>query len=244
MSPRTWEIRIMRTRSLASILGIATLAFLGTCGCGSRQPSQPSASAPSTAPATAPGSAPVEAPVPQAGESGAETAQGAPHPVPLVPAHGQGGHELTWQAPEGWEVETPSSAMRRAQYRLPAVKGDTEAGECAVFFFGSGQGGDVGANVQRWAGQFKGSGGAPPTPKVTEIKAGGLTVTRVEAKGTYEASGGMGAPHGGGGEKQGYMLLGAIVAGPDANWFFKCTGPEKTMEANRQRFDRMIASAR
>ncbi len=37
---------------------------------------------------------------------------------------------------------------------------------------------------------------------------------------------------------------GASPPGPDANWFFKCTGPEKTMQANAQRFDRRIASVR
>jgi len=44
--------------------------------------------------------------------------------------------------------------------------------------------------------------------------------------------------------KPGYMLLGAIVEGPDANWFFKCTGPAATMKANRADFDAMIASVR
>jgi hypothetical protein len=44
--------------------------------------------------------------------------------------------------------------------------------------------------------------------------------------------------------KTDYMLLGAIVPGPDANWFFKCTGPQKTMEANRAPFDALLASVR
>ena len=41
-----------------------------------------------------------------------------------------------------------------------------------------------------------------------------------------------------------YMLLGAIVPGGEANWFFRCTGPEKTMEAHRARFDALLASIR
>ena len=40
------------------------------------------------------------------------------------------------------------------------------------------------------------------------------------------------------------MLLGAIVPGADANWFFRCTGPEKTIAANRAAFDGFIASVK
>jgi hypothetical protein len=76
------------------------------------------------------------------------------------------------------------------------------------------------------------------------MKAGGLSISRAEARGTY-----TGSPMsmGGGPEpapKADYMLLGAIVPGPESNWFFKCTGPEKTMEANRTRFDALLASVR
>jgi len=163
-------------------------------------------------------------------------------PLPLLPAHAlMGGSGLSWTAPEGWQIETPSSSMRRAQYRIPASPGDPEDAECGVFYFGVGQGGDVQGNVERWASQFKGPEGAEAVPKVTEVRVGGLAVTEVELKGTYTPSQ-MGSPLESGGPKPGYMLLGAIVPGSGANWFFKCTGPEKTMEANRQRFGLMIAS--
>jgi len=42
--------------------------------------------------------------------------------------------------------------------------------------------------------------------------------------------------------KPGYLLMGAVVPGPDANWFIKCTGPEKTLQANRDRFDALLGS--
>ena len=74
------------------------------------------------------------------------------------------------------------------------------------------------------------------------LKAGGLTVSRAEVRGTYTPSpmamGSSSEPQ----PKPDYMLLGAIVPGGDANWFFKCTGPAKTMEANRARFDALLAS--
>jgi hypothetical protein len=53
---------------------------------------------------------------------------------------------------------------------------------------------------------------------------------------------GMGAAASG--EQPGYMLLGAVAEGPDANWFFKLTGPEITVEAQRAAFDGMIQSLR
>ena len=38
------------------------------------------------------------------------------------------------------------------------------------------------------------------------------------------------------------MLLGAIAEGPDANWFFKVTGPEVTVKANQGAFEKMLQS--
>jgi len=148
--------------------------------------------------------------------------------------------ELAWTAPKEWIAETPKSGMRKAQYRLPAAPGDKEGGECVVYYFGAGQGGEVKANLDRWAAQFRGWGKAPP--KFSEMTAGGFTISRAEVHGTYTPSpmsmGGGPDPE----PKPESMLLGAIVPGPDANWFFKCTGPEKTMEANRARFDALLAS--
>jgi hypothetical protein len=45
-------------------------------------------------------------------------------------------------------------------------------------------------------------------------------------------------------QKPGYALLGAIVEGPDANWFFKLTGPAATVDAQRQAFEAMVGSLR
>jgi hypothetical protein len=42
--------------------------------------------------------------------------------------------------------------------------------------------------------------------------------------------------------KPNQMLLGAIAKGPDANWFFKLTGPKATVEAQRSAFDALISS--
>jgi len=158
--------------------------------------------------------------------------------VPVVPAGaGTGATGLAWVVPGDWKAETPSSSMRRAQYRVPGPGGDAE---CVVFYFGPGQGGDASSNAARWASQFRApeGGGPAPAPKTAGLRVGDLEVTTVDVEGTY--AGGVGGAATGG--KHGYRLVGAIVAGPDANWFFKLTGPGKTVAGQAEAFFGMIRS--
>ena len=60
---------------------------------------------------------------------------------------------VAWTVPAGWEL-APARQMRIATYRIHAIAGDPEDAECAVYFFGAGQGGTVEANLDRWAHQF------------------------------------------------------------------------------------------
>lgn len=154
------------------------------------------------------------------------------------PGSGTGSQGLTWTPPSGWTKETPSSPMRRAQYRLPGSAGP---GECVVFYFGPGQGGDAKANAARWASQFRRPDGSPvgDAYRTQNTKVGDVAVVLVEVTGTYV--GGMGGGPGGA-ERANYMLLGAIADGPDAKWFFRATGPRPTLEAQRVAFNRMIRS--
>ncbi len=169
---------------------------------------------------------------------------GKGEPAPAIPGpppgSGSGSQGLTWTTPAGWIKETPSSPMRRAQYRIPGPGGP---GECVVFYFGPGQGGDAKANAARWAGQFRRPDGSPMGDGYTmqETKVGDLTVVLVEITGTYV--GGMGGGPAGP-ERPDYMLLGAIADGPDAKWFFRATGAQATLEAQRAAFNRMIRSLR
>jgi hypothetical protein len=240
-------------------LGLALALVLA--GCSGNQDKSNTTSAAGAAPATAGDSS-------QAGAAGEPSAGGQPTAAadgrpalmrahdPVPPGHGGdavpgpgpvGGPsphgELRWDAPGGWTAERPASQMRMAQYRVPAAAGDGEPGECVVFYFGPGQGGDASSNVARWASQFSAPKGGPAESRVTEQKVGERLVTRIEVAGTYQptsmAFGGDQPP-----PRPGYMLLGAIVPGGDANWFFRCTGPEKTMQANRQAFDGLVASIR
>jgi hypothetical protein len=167
---------------------------------------------------------------------------GSAPPIVLPPIEkeaGTGDAALAWTAPSGWIEERPSSPMRRAQYRVPGPGGD---GECAVFYFGPGQGGDPMSNADRWADQFTLPDGssARTAMKTSELSVNGLAVVLVEVTGTYK--GGMTMTAAPATPKLGYRLLGAVAPGPDANWFFKLTGPDTTVRTQRDAFVGMVKS--
>lgn len=147
---------------------------------------------------------------------------------------------LRWTMPAGWTAQ-PERPMRAATYVVPAAPGDTAPGECAVFFFGRGQGGSVADNIDRWRSQMVGADGKPAPAKIDNRTSRGLAVTMVDASGGYT---GMGGPMAASSRAvPGYRLLGAVVEGPGGNTIFvKFTGPAKTVAANQQKFDQLLAS--
>jgi len=151
-----------------------------------------------------------------------------------LPALADGVAGIGWKAPESWKKE-PDRPMRAATYTIAPVKGDTEAAECGVFFFGSGQGGSVEANIARWTGQFDGA--KAPTPK--QEKIAGFDVSSVQLEGTYTQPNMMN-PNAPKAPKPGTELYAFIVAAPEGNVFFKLSGPKKTVEAAKGDFVKMI----
>ena len=129
-----------------------------------------------------------------------------------------------------------------ATYVVPAASGDPEDGECAVFYFGSGQGGTIAANVERWLKQFEQPDGKSSREAAItrNLEVDGLKITTVEVGGTYTA--GMAPRTGAGTRKQDFHLLAAIVEGPEGAVFFKLTGPEQTVLSQRAGFDLLIRS--
>jgi hypothetical protein len=158
----------------------------------------------------------------------------------LVPSHARemptSGAGLAWDVPKTWKAEPPASSMRLATYRLPALPGDPEAPELGVFYFGSGQGGSVDANVERWSRQFEGT----PKPERSQKRVNGLAVTSVRLAGTYLAPGGPTMQSQG--KRADFRLLGAIVEAPEGLVFFKLTGPAATVGAAQADFDALVAS--
>lgn len=149
---------------------------------------------------------------------------------------------LEWTPPPAWET-APPRPMRAATYVVPAALGDSEPGECAVFYFGLGQGGSVQDNLDRWTAQFE-----PPEPvadldvKLEDLKIRGVFITMIDVTGTFLWKPRPAAPQAV--PKPGYRLLGAIAEGPEGLVFFKLTAPAATAAAAREPFLDMLRSVR
>jgi len=195
---------------MGCVLAVAVLAFVAW-----NRNQQP-------APAAPPESAPAPA---------AEPAQGAdPHAPAEPPDPG-----LTWKVPSGWSDQGPRN-LRLATYVIIG-RGSAARAECAVYYFGPGQGGPVDSNLDRWIGEFEHAG----TPERSRLTIDGIPVSRVRVKGGYLAHGGS---MGGALETAlpDHELLGAIVEGPEGSLFFKLVGPVATVDPAVADFDKMIAS--
>lgn len=143
---------------------------------------------------------------------------------------------ISWRVPGRWPVG-PARQMRVATYSIPSQNDGTEGGECAVFYFGASEGGDVEANMARWVSQFEPSGDPDRTSRTVDD----MKVHLIDLSGVYLASGGpmMGGPKE---RKEGYRLLGAIVEGPQGSVFFKMTGPSALVETAEKEFDTLVGS--
>jgi hypothetical protein len=152
--------------------------------------------------------------------------------------HAESAAGLHWSAPAGWKTGAPQP-MRAATYAVAAAPGDRAAAECALYFFGAGQGGTVQANLDRWKSQFAAPAGKPAAAAVAVRTINGLKVTTIDVAGEYS---GLGGPMAASKPVAGYRLLGAIVEAPGGNVFIKFTGPANTIGANRAKFDQLLAS--
>ena len=159
--------------------------------------------------------------------------------VSMAKAGNAGG--LSWASPTEWVVKD-AARMRVATYVIPATTGDSEDGECAVYFFGPGQGGSVRANIRRWLGQFRTSGGGPvdDLAQVDTLAIGDVEVTLLRVSGTYLFKPAPFAPKVT--PKPGYRMLAAIAQGPTGPVFFKVTAPEKTAKNAEAAFQKMLQS--
>lgn len=150
---------------------------------------------------------------------------------------------ISWTAPASWK-SLGEKPMRAATYAVTPAPGDADPAECAVYYFGPGQGGSVQANIDRWVGQFEQANGKPSKEVATIQKRTihGLSVSTVDVSGSYGGMGGpMAATHV---KKPGYRMLAAIVEAPQGAVFFKFTGPVKTVKANQASFEKMLDSVK
>jgi hypothetical protein len=147
--------------------------------------------------------------------------------------------DLSFKVPAEWKKETPKSNMRKVQLKVEPVKGDDEAAEFVVFAFANGAG-SVESNIDRWEKMFVDADKKTPKAKVEKKKGVNVDVTRAEISGRYIASVMPGAAAKN--DKPNYRLLGAIVETKDTGYFFRLTGPEKTVAEASKAFDSMIES--
>jgi hypothetical protein len=152
------------------------------------------------------------------------------------PKRAAGPTEIAYNVPATWQKAENPSPMRKETYKIPRAQGDAEDAELSI----SQAGGTVDMNVNRWVGQFETKG--PDAIKRTERKVGDLKVTMVELKGVFNGSGMPGGPPAA--PKPDFVLLGAIIETSGSPWFFKLTGPEKTVEAAKADFERFVDSIR
>ena len=159
-----------------------------------------------------------------------------------APAPGSTDLGIEWSDPPAWKRVQPKTSMRKASYEIPAAQGDSEAGELSVFYFGPQQGGTVEQNIERWVGQFQ----DVPKDKVqrSERAVNDLTQHIVEVEsGTYSAMVmGPHAPKTPPKEEQG--LLGAVIEAPTGLYFFKLSGPAKTVKGARESFFKLLDSTK
>ncbi len=148
-------------------------------------------------------------------------------PAATGPAVTVGG--VAFPLPESWKQVPPSNPMRLAEVQVPAPSGDPAQASVVTF---STAGGDVGANIERWAGQVRDASGQPSKPIVQTRTIQGLRVHIAEMAGTYT---GMNEP-----PRGGWTLRGAVIEAPGGLLFVKMTGPADSMAAAAAGFTSLI----
>ena len=147
---------------------------------------------------------------------------------------------VQWTAPAGWTTQGPAP-MRAATYTHPRRRPATRPAANAAC---------ISSARARAAPPTRTSiaGTASSPVRVEHRRAGkvakrtvhGLAMTTIDVSGAYS---GMGGPMAGASRTvPGYRLLGAIIEAPGGNVFIKLTGPAKTIAANQQKFELLLAS--
>ncbi len=126
---------------------------------------------------------------------------------------------LTWSAPTAWTAKPPSP-MRKGSYAISGPGGEADFSITAF----PGDTGGLLANLNRWRGQIA----LPPLAggelesSLVHLDANGLHFDVVDFVGTTN-----GVPT---------RLLGAVLSRPGETWFFKLTGPDTLVAAEKASF--------
>lgn len=141
--------------------------------------------------------------------------------------------DLKMTVPTAWKKQTPSNKLRKAQFLVPAAKGDKEGIQLVVYEFPGG-GGTVRANIRRWIGQFQAKGRKAKIVKGTAPQG---QYVLVDITGTYNMPIGppirrMSKP------VPNARMLAAILGVKEARkvYYIKFAGSSKTVTANAAAF--------
>ena len=145
--------------------------------------------------------------------------------------------EFSFTRPGGWEWVEVTSAMRKAQLRVPDPQ-KKAAADIVFFHFGEGNGGGTKANIDRWFRQFQ-EPKEKINAKVEEAMVGQRKVTYVQAEGTYLS----GMPGGPQTPLPNHALVGAILESPQGNVFIRMTGPANLAKSTLNDFKKFVETA-
>jgi hypothetical protein len=159
----------------------------------------------------------------------------------MAPVAHEASGALSYATPEGWVTETPSNAMRKAQFRLPKQGSDAHDAQVVVTFL-SMDGGGLDANLKRWAGMFRQEDGTDSLKalKHTERSVNGMKVHDVEISGTFLAATDPGAKIEG--EQANWRMLMAWVQSAHGNYYVKLLGPAATVAHWEPKFRQFVDS--
>jgi hypothetical protein len=143
------------------------------------------------------------------------------------------------QTPADWVEEASTSRFRLKQFRLQATGDDKENAELIIFFFGTGQGGSVEQNHQRWKGMF-----VPPegrriedVAKVSHFKLGKVPVTMLDVHGTYLFRSRPFDPVSETARRPNYRMLAAVIESEKGPYFVRLVGPAATVASYAKGFE-------
>jgi hypothetical protein len=155
-----------------------------------------------------------------------------PSPATMPAGHpditGAGGPQLKWKTPEGWN-EVPPGEMRVASFSVKGKEG--KQADVSVIPLPGAAGGDA-ANVNRWRGQL---GLAPVTPEelqkaAQKVEVGGQPAELHDVVGKNP------------GNSEPTRILGVIQHRDDMAWFFKMTGDDQLVAAQKPAFVEFLKS--
>lgn len=143
---------------------------------------------------------------------------------------GLSGVEFTIQP--GWTALTPENDMRKADLLYKGSSGEAHA----VFFT---LGGTADDNLNRWARQIETDSG--DQPKITSESSNGLTIKRIDARGTYRGMSGAGMPAS---PEPNSRFIGVVIEGGRGSIQIRLVGPEQVINEAKAGFDAMLRNLR